>query len=119
LQALELFPPNAVDRLAVTHNQLGIIYKNAGDLERALPHYREAIRYDELTGDLYGAAQDRFNVALALAQAGRLADAREYALAALRNYETFGDRAAEKIQETRGLVARIEEDMKKAESGKQ
>jgi len=108
LQALDLLPPNAVDALAVAHNQLGIIYKNAGDLDRALAHYRESIRHKEGAGDLYGAANTRFNVAIALAQAGRLADAREYALAALRNYETFGDRAAEEIQRTQELVAEIQ-----------
>ena len=35
-QALALLPPDAVDDLAVTHNQLGNIYNDAGDLERAL-----------------------------------------------------------------------------------
>jgi len=84
-----------------------------------LPHYREAIRYTEATGNLYQAGQIRANVAIALANAGRLADAREYALAALRNFESFGDRAAEEIERTKGLVARIEEAMKKAEGGKQ
>lgn len=111
-QALDLLPPDAVDDLAVTHNQLGNIYNSAGDIDRALQHYREAIRYWEGAGDLYNAANARFNVAVALAQAGRLVDAREYALAALRNYETFGDRAADKIEKTRGLVAWIEERMR-------
>jgi tetratricopeptide (TPR) repeat protein len=46
-QALDLLPPNAVDDLAVTHNQLGNIYYDAGDLDRALPHYRESIRHEE------------------------------------------------------------------------
>ncbi len=109
-QALDLLPPNAVDDLAVTHHQLGNVYDDAGDLDRALPHYRESIRYDEMQGNLYGAAQTRSNVAIALAQAGRLADAREYAHAALRNYQTYGDRAAD-IQQTQGLIADIERRM--------
>ncbi len=108
-QALELTPPNAVNDLAVAHNQLGNIYLGAGDVDRALPHYREAIRYHETAGNLYAAAQTRFNVALALAGANRLADARAYADAALRNYETYGDRAAEMIQRTQGLIAAIEQ----------
>ncbi len=65
-QSLNLLPPNAVNDLAVAHNQLGNIYNSAGDLDRALPHYREAIRYTEATGNLYQAGQIRFNVALAL-----------------------------------------------------
>jgi tetratricopeptide (TPR) repeat protein len=110
-QALGLLPLNAVDDLAVAHNQLGLIFYETGNLDHALPHCREAIRYNELAGNLYGAAQDRYNVAIALEQAGRLADAREYAFAALRNYETFGDRAADKIEKTKGLIAEIEEQM--------
>ena len=106
-QALDMSPSNAIDQLAVKHNQLGLIYNDAGDLDRALPHYREAIRYHEGAGNLYAAAQTRFNVALALAQAGRLADAREYAHAALRNYQTYGDRAAGEIQRTQELIDRL------------
>jgi tetratricopeptide (TPR) repeat protein len=113
-QALAMTPPNAVDDLAVVHNQLGVIYdEGAGDLDRALPHYRECIRYGEAAGNLYGAARTRFNVALALRDAGRLADAREYALAALRNFQTYGDRAAAEIQKTQGLIAEIERAMGK------
>ncbi|MFO1430198.1 MAG: CHAT domain-containing protein [Candidatus Competibacteraceae bacterium] len=107
-QALELLPPNAVNDLAVTHNALGVIYDSAGDLDRALPHYREAIRYSEAAGDLYHAGMARFNVARALAQSGRFPDAREYTLAALRNFETYGDRAAAEIEKTRQLLAQIE-----------
>ena len=111
-QALDLLPPNAVDDLAVAHNALGIIWVEAGDLDRALPHYREAIRYREMQGNLYDAARTRFNVAIGLADAGRLADAREYAHAALRNFETYGDRAADMIQKTQQLIARIEQALK-------
>ena len=107
-QELELLPPNAVNSLAVAHHQLGNIYSDAGDFERALPHYREAISYTEVTGNLYQASVIRFNVALALRDADRLADAREYALAALRNFETYGDRAAADIEDTRRLLAQIE-----------
>ncbi|MCI0647548.1 MAG: tetratricopeptide repeat protein [Chloroflexi bacterium] len=110
-QALDLLPVDAVDDLAVAHNQLGLIYYEAGDLERALPHYRESIRYAELQGDFYGVGQTRRNVARALVQRGRLADAREYARAALRNFQVYGERAAAEIQKTEGLLAWIEEAM--------
>ncbi len=109
LQALHLLPPDAVDDLAVTHNQLGLIYNNAGDVDRALPHYRECIRYYEASGNLHGAGQTRFNVAVALSGARRLVDAREYALAALRNFETFGGAAAEEIHKAQQLLAQIEQ----------
>jgi tetratricopeptide (TPR) repeat protein len=107
-QALDLLPPNAVNDLAVTHNQLGNIYKNAGDLDHALPHYREAIRYDEAAGNLYGAATTRRNIAIALAQTGRLADAMDYARAALRGFSTFGQGATEELQHTQELIRQIQ-----------
>jgi len=111
-QALELLPSNAVDDLAVAHNQLGNIYGDAGDFDRALSHWRESIRYKEAACNIYGAATTRRNVAIGLANAGRFSDAREYAYAALRNFETYGDRAAQEIQETRGLIEEIGQRMK-------
>jgi len=41
--------------------------------------------------------------------AQRFDDARAYAEAALANYRTFGDRAAEKIHDVEGLLAAIDE----------
>ena len=108
-RVLNLLPPDAVDDLAVTHNGLGTTYAFAGDLDPALPHYREAIRYQETQANLYGAASTRYNVALALARADRLADALEYAHTALSNFRTLGDGAAEEIQGTRELIAEIEQ----------
>lgn len=107
-QVLDLLPAHAVDDLAVTHNQLGNIYGDAGDLDLALTHRREAIRYSELAENLYHAAETRYNATIDLFRAGRFADAREYALAALRNYQTYGDRAAAEIQRTEELIAKIE-----------
>lgn len=66
----------------MAHNQLAIIYAEADDLDRALRPYRESIRLKETQGDIYRAARTRFNVALALMQAARFSDARQYAKAA-------------------------------------
>ena len=115
-QALGLLPSTAINDLATAHNQVGVIYKNAGDLERALDHYRKSISYKESARDLYGAAQFRYNLALALVAGGRLSDAKEYALAALRNYQTYGAGAAREVQQTLKLIALIEEAIK-TESG--
>jgi tetratricopeptide (TPR) repeat protein len=111
-KALQFDPPDALDDLATDHNQLGNIYADAGDLDRALLHYREAIRYTEVTGNLYQAGKIRFNVAAALARAGRFPDALDYAHAALRNFETYGERAAEDIAKTQRVITWIEEKMK-------
>lgn len=110
-RALILFPQNAVFDLATTHNALGVVYVNAGDFDQALAHYREAIRYLEISGDLYLAGTCRCNVASALAGAGRFSDALDYAEAALRNYESYGESAAAEIQMTRELIAKINKDI--------
>ncbi len=47
-----------------------------------------------------------------LAQVGRLADAREYAHAALRNFQSYGGRAADMERKTEGLIAEIERAMR-------
>jgi len=109
-QALALLPPNAVDDLAVTHNQLGNIYGDVGDFARALPHYQESIRYKEAAGNHYHAATARYNVALTFLRQGRRADARDYAHAALRGFELYGDGAADMIEETKALLRKIEEE---------
>ena len=110
-KALELLPENAVNDLAVTHNQLGAIHGDAGDIDRALSHYRKTIGFDESAGNRYGAGQTRFNVALALADSGRLADAREYARAALRDFEPYGAGAAADVEKANRLIAEIEQRM--------
>jgi len=97
-----------VNDLAVTHNQLGMIYKNAGDIDLALPHYRESIRLYEGSTNLYAAGQTRFNVALGLAQSpadgrSRVRPRRPAELPIL------GDRAADKVAKTQQLLAHIEQ----------
>jgi tetratricopeptide (TPR) repeat protein len=110
-QALAMLPKHAVDDLAVAHNNLGEVYGRAGDLDHALPHYREAIRYREAQGNRYGAGRARYNVAILLAQHGRLPDARLYAEAALRDFESYGTRAADMVQLARQLLAEIDQSL--------
>ena len=112
-----MLSPSMVRERATAHNQLGAIYGRAGDYDRAVPHFRESIRLEEGSGDIYRAARTRFNVAVALADSGRFADAREYALAALRNFEMFGESAAQDIQDTQQLLAQIEQDIAKGVAG--
>jgi tetratricopeptide (TPR) repeat protein len=116
-QALDMFPGSALRDRGVTHNQLGNIYDDAGNLGRALYHYQQDIRYCELARDIYGAGQTRFNVAVTLLAADRLPDARAYAEAALINFQSFGDRAADQIQETEILIARLDKAMVEKGSG--
>jgi hypothetical protein len=63
-------------------------------------------------GNTYGAAQTRANVARALAQRGRFADAKDYAVAALRGYEAYGEGAKEEVLKTLKLIAMIDKGLK-------
>ncbi|MEI8308099.1 MAG: CHAT domain-containing protein [Chloroflexales bacterium] len=112
-EALDMMPPDEVQTRAIIHNALGVIYKNAGQTEQAVAHYRESIRYEEQQGNLYGAASTRQNVAIAYANAGRFADALLFAQAAQRNFVQFGPAAAQAAAKVQGLIARIEEAMRK------
>ena len=113
-QALDMTPASAVAERGIIHNQLGVIYRGAGDINRALHHYRQSIRYHEQTGDIFDAGRTRENVAIVLLQAGRLTDARTYAEAALANLRTFGDRAAYEIQKIERLIGVIDQAAEKA-----
>lgn len=86
-KALEMFPTHAATEQAITHNQLGLIYTDSGQVDIALRHYRESIRYYEAMRDRFEAGRTRINAALVLIKAGRLADAREWAKSALRDYQ--------------------------------
>jgi tetratricopeptide (TPR) repeat protein len=108
-QALELTPADTVGDLAVGHSQLGVIYSEGGQLDRALRHWQEAIRFYDWAGNRYDAARTRANIAGALAEFGRLGDGLLWAQAALRDYQTYGDRAAADIAETQQLIADIED----------
>jgi len=107
-QALDMLPPDAVGDLAVLHDQLGTILV-ISDFDRASLHYREAIRYAEMQDNIYGAAITRHKFALALASAGRFADALDYARAALHNFERYSDGTADEIQRTRESITLIEQ----------
>ncbi len=108
-QAVGLLPADAVGDLAITHNQLGLIYDAAGDLDTAVRHYGESVRYEEAAGNHYGAGQSRRNVAIAFAERRRFGDALEWARAALRDFQSYGNRAADRIAETQQVIAKIEQ----------
>jgi tetratricopeptide (TPR) repeat protein len=107
-QALDMLPADAVGELAVIHGQLGNTYHDGGQPEVALRHWQESIRYREAAGNRYGAAQTRFNVAAALVRDGRLGDGLLWAQAALRDFQTYGDRAAAEIAQIQQLIATID-----------
>jgi tetratricopeptide (TPR) repeat protein len=111
-QALALIPASAIEDLATVHNRLGLIYDHydhASLLEAALHHFQEAIRQWERAGNRHGAAQAHENLARALAGRGRLDEARTWAQAALRDYESYGERAPADIDKMRQLLDQIDQ----------
>jgi hypothetical protein len=109
-QALEMFPANAVRQLGTAHNQLGLVYAAAGQIDTALRHYRESIRYREAMQDRFGAGQSRENAAIALARAGRFADACDWAQSALHDFQAC-ENADQEIVDTLKLLEQIESDL--------
>ena len=103
-EALELTPAQAIEDRAIVHNQIGIIFTMAGDLESALPHWHESVRLNEARGDFFSAGESRRNIAVGLAQFGRISESLDHARAALENFQKFGDRAAVDVEETGKLI---------------
>jgi hypothetical protein len=71
-------------------------------------HFQQAIRLYEAAGNLYAAAQTRANVAVALLQANRHADALDYARAALQGFQRYGEQAQRDIDKVQALIRDIE-----------
>lgn len=117
LESLDLTPEDAVADLAVTHNQLGNVYGEAGDLRNARKHYDKSVSLNEKAGNHFEAARTQFNFALILARAGIFQDALTYADAALTKFQSYGKRAAAEIEKTEGLIAEIKELMEKQGGG--
>jgi tetratricopeptide (TPR) repeat protein len=107
-QALDMMPATTVEERVVFHRMLGSISDEADDLDRALHYYRQSIQYADKAGNIWLAGLGRYEVAVRLAKGGRLTDARAYAEAALVNFRTFGDRAADHMQNLGILIAVID-----------
>lgn len=112
-QALDSCAPDAVSDLAKIHTQLGAVYRRAGDVDTAMKHYRESIRYDEAAGNRLNAAQTRKNTAVLLATNLRTDEALLWAQAALAGFQEGGPdseiaRAKELIALIQHLAATIE-----------
>jgi tetratricopeptide (TPR) repeat protein len=107
--ALEHDQPDDWGKLASHNQQLGHVSYSLGDIDRALPHYRESIRCDELQGNVFGVAQTRFNVAIALRDVDRLGEARKFVRAAQQDLQALGGAAAVMRDRCDKLVVNIEE----------
>jgi hypothetical protein len=114
-QALSLLPEDAILERAGANHGLGrslreltrLLPDEPSLLRAALEHYHEAIRGFELLNDAFHAGGCRLEMAPMLAMGGRLDDAREYASAALRDFEKSEGKLGEFANSARSLLNQI------------
>jgi tetratricopeptide (TPR) repeat protein len=107
-QALGLAPADDHQARASRENQLGTIYYWAGDTGQALRHYQQSLVHNEARGAIYDAGRIRYNIALLLAEDGRVNDALLYARAALDNYRQVGPGGTDRVGLALQLIADLE-----------
>jgi tetratricopeptide (TPR) repeat protein len=103
-QALDLLPPDHHQHRATAHSRLAAIYHQVGEAGLALRNFQQAIHHEEARGDAYGAAEDRYNIALLLYSAGRPDDALHYAHAAHTTQLALGPDTAADARRTATLI---------------
>ena len=115
-EALALCPATAIANLGPIHNQLGIIYMEVSQTERAQDHYEQAARCFEQSGQRFQSGQVRHNIATMYLQSARqsqpvdsqlLHRARAYAEAALRDYQSFQGHAENDESDAMQLIQHI------------
>jgi tetratricopeptide (TPR) repeat protein len=111
-QALDMTPAGDHETRATIENQLGNVYRPAEDTRQALRHYQQAIQHNEARGNVSGAGQTRYNIALLLDAHGRAAEALPYARAALANYHQASPGAADKVTRAEQLIADLQQPSK-------
>lgn len=123
-EALDLCPTSAVTDLPVRHHALGVIYAEVDRFDDARKHWELAAQYFEKAGNRFDTGRTRADMARMYAQAAAGEDrpsqqrasllrARAYAEAALRDFQHYQGRAAEREAKTRGLLDRINQALTK------
>ncbi len=120
LEGLKLCRNDALRDLGAIHNQLGNLYDDAGQPNRAREQYEQAAQCFEKIGDRFLAGRVRVNIALmylqafaatseALAKHNNLLRARDFAEAALRDFQHYQGRAGEKETKVQRILDQINE----------
>lgn len=97
--------------LGIVYHHLGGILWGYGRIKEAMDAYREAIWMHEKTHNYLAAGQVRGNIAIILARKGELIDARDYAIASLRDFEVLSDQGGVEGEKIRRLLAKIEQNL--------
>ena len=108
-QSLDLAPADDHQVRGIREGHLGQIFQVAGHASQALRHYQRSIQHKEAHGDVYGAGQIRYNIAILLAEDGQADDALLYARAALHSLQQAGPGAAADADHARQLIATLEQ----------
>jgi tetratricopeptide (TPR) repeat protein len=124
-QALALCPPTAITNLGPFQHQLGKLYADVGQTEAAREHFEKAAECFEQTGNRYHAGIVRQGIAITYSRAAEreatpsrqrdlLHRAEAYAEAALRDFQHYEGRAADKEAKAQRLLADIAQALTKA-----
>ncbi|MHC4401298.1 MAG: hypothetical protein ACYTG0_16625 [Planctomycetota bacterium] len=119
-QALDLCPASAIADLGPMHHQVGKLYADVGETERAREHFEKAAQCFEQTRNRHHAGIVRHGMAIMyLRAAGReetparqrdlLLRAQAYAHATLRDYQHYEGRAAADEADAQQLLDEIEQ----------
>jgi hypothetical protein len=101
----------ALSDLADLSARQGELASTVGQIEPALRFWREAVRRFEAMGNRRRAGEARLSIAGALTNRKRFADAREYAAAALLDFEATAVTAENEIQTAKRLINRIDQEL--------
>lgn len=122
LQAVFLCPATSITDLGPIHNELGNLYDDIDQTEQAREHYEKAAQCYDQSGNRHNAGGTRFNMALmylhatsrASTSSGReklLRRAQTYAAAALREFQHYEGRAADKEAKCQQLIDDIQQQL--------
>ena len=109
---LRLAPPDAVEHLAVTNQNLGALYsKLSGAIETVKQYNQQALKLFERANRPLQAAAVRVNMADALRNAGRPREALDWARAGLRGYENAGSAVAGTAKRVADFIRALEHEV--------
>lgn len=113
-RALEFDREDDFPSLAQHHKALGHVSIAMGDVHFALPHYRESIRYDDLSGSRRRAATTRLELAIDLRNVRRLPEALDHARAAFDQLSALGEDSDGVLMRARLLLEELETNTRQA-----
>jgi tetratricopeptide (TPR) repeat protein len=97
--------------LAITLNNLGLVYDGLGDRQQALHYYQQALPIREEVGDRAGESVTRYNMAMIYREQGQLAEA----VAALRQVVALDEQVQHPdLESDRAVLRQVEQEWRES-----